>query len=51
MLLITDPSLLTDSVEAMVKEVRAKVEILREYAERDKRAIAVVEVRPFGDSD
>ena len=52
MLLITAPALLSDCVEALIKEeARAHTKMLREDAEREARATAVVAVRPIGDSD
>ena len=48
MLLITAPALLSDCVEALIKEARAHTKMLREDAEREARATDVVAVRPFG---
>ena len=42
---------LSDHVEALIKEARAQAKILREDAEREARATAVVAVRPFGDAN
>ena len=52
MLLITAPALLSDCVEALIKEeVRAHTKMLREDAEREARATDVVAVSPFGGAD
>ena len=45
------PSLLSDHVEALIKEARYQAKILREDAETEARATAVVAVRPFGDAE
>ena len=45
------PALLSNHVEALIKEARAQAKMLREDDERDARVTAVVEVRPSGDSD
>ena len=40
-----------DYVEALVKEARAQAKMLREDADREAIATAVVVVRPFGDAE
>ena len=39
------------SIEAMIKEARDQAKNLREDAEMEARATAVVAVRPFGDAE
>ena len=48
---ITAPALLSNHVEALIREARAQAKMLRYNAEREARATAVVVVRPFRDSD
>ena len=47
---IAPPSLLYNRAEMLIKEDRAQAKMLREDAEREARATAVVAVRPFRDS-
>ena len=48
---IDHPSLLSDHVEVLIQEARDQAKILREDADMEARATAVVAVRPFGDAD
>ena len=51
MLSIALPALLSDYVKALIKEAMDQAKMLREDAEREARASAVVAVKPFGDAD
>ena len=42
---------MSNNAEAMIKEARAQVNILREDAERSERETDVLTVSPFGDDD
>ena len=48
---IAPPELLSDHVEALIKEARYQAKILREDDEREARKTDVVGVRPFMYSD
>ena len=45
------PALLSNHVEAMIKEAMSQEFFLRGGAEREERVIDVVAVRTFGDAD
>ena len=50
MLPVASPALLSDHVEALIKEARAQAKILRGGAKREARAKSVVVVIPLGDA-
>ena len=51
MLPIASPALLSDQVEVLIKESRSQANFMREDAEREVIAAAVVAARPFEDAD
>ena len=50
MISITTSALLSDHVEALIKEARDQAKVLRKCGERGKIETAVVEVSPFRDA-